>query len=136
MSRKSLVAVFAVFGLSVSVFAGPHHNPGPRRPPHNDGVRLAADIVSIVGNVLTLNAIYNNPNTVFVHPAPTIVPSPVVVQSPVVIQPPVVVRPPVVAHPPVVVRPAVVAPRVIAPHPRVLAPHKRPLPHNPPQPRR
>ena len=93
------------------------------RHKHNDGLRLAAGIVHLVGN--GIRALTGQPKTVVVAPAPV-----VVAPAPVVVAPP----PVVVAPPPVVVVPSP-APRhvrLVNPPPRkppvVRKPHAKPVP--------
>lgn len=93
-------------------------------PKHNDGVRLATDIVNLVGASVRLL----NPYPVVVTPAPVIVqPAPVVIQEPIVIDPVYVPR-----------RPRYVPPRPRfepMPGPRFERPHRGPH-HDRPMPPR
>jgi len=86
--KKFTLALVVVGGCTLPVMAGHGHH-----HKENDGVRLAAEIIGLVGAVL-------NPQPVVVTPAPVVVapppPPPVVVPAP---PPPVVVpAPPVVIH--------------------------------------
>ncbi len=121
---------FVVFGITLlcgaTLCAGPHrggHHHG------NKGVRLATDIVNLVGaSVNTVAAVVAPRPTVVVAPPPPVVvtPPPRVVVAP---PPPVVVAPP----PPVVVAPP--PPVVVAPPPRVVvAPPPRHVRHHRPAP--
>ena len=97
--KKFLLAVFCSTALTGVCFAWHHHGWGPHPWHHHchgsSGVRLAADIVGLVGNsVGLLNTVYS----------PAVVAQPVVVQQPqpVVVQQP---QPVVVQQPqPVVVQ--------------------------------
>ena len=98
-------SICALFEASANAQPPPRHHHGG-----SDGVRLAGDIVHLVGeSVGVLNALTNPQPTVVVQPTPVVVqpvapapppppppPAPVVVQpAPVVVQPaPVVVQPP------------------------------------------
>ena len=121
--KKQLLAIMAI-GMGLALLGGPPPGPRPRPdrgrrdyrpapppPDHhhhhhggNDGVRLAADIVGLVGASVNLLA----PRTTVVVPAQPVAPAPVVVQQPVV--EPVVVQQPVVQ--PVVQQPVVQQPAV------------------------
>ena len=112
-----------VFGIAILCGAtlcarphGGHHHHGSK------GVRLATDIVNLVGASINTAAAIVAPRPAVVAPPPPVVvtPPPRVVVAP---PPPVVVAPP----PPVVVAPP---PRVVAPPPRP-GRHHRPAP--PPQ---
>ena len=94
-------------------------------PKHNDGIRLATDIVNLVGASVRLL----NPYPIVVTPAPVVVQTPVVTTTtPVVVQTPVVttatpviVQPaPVVIQEPIVIDPVYVPrrPRYVPPRPR------------------
>ena len=123
MKIKTLLVLFGCLGVFAAAEARHHH--GSR------GVRLATDIVNLVG--ASLNLI--NPRPVVVAPAPAPV---VVTPAPVVVAPP---PPPVVVAPPPPPRPVIVAPPpprpvIVAPPPRrpvvvtPLAPRRHAPPHS------
>lgn len=101
---KKLIIALVVVTCVTSVYARGHHHHG------NDGVRLAADIVNLVG--YGINGILRPlfaPTTVVTTPAisttPVVVsPAPAVVRGPVVVQPTPVVQPTVVQYPTPVVQ--------------------------------
>lgn len=66
-------------------------------PKHNDGVRLATDIVNLVGASVRLL----NPYPIVITPAPVVVQTPVVTTTtPVIVQPaPVVIQEPIIVDP-------------------------------------
>ena len=110
--KKTTWIGIALF-CTAAVMAGPH------RPHHHhdNGVRLAADIVNLVGASLnTANALVN--------PAPVVVTQPVVYQQPVVVTQPVVCQVPPAVPRPVIYRtpPPPPAPR----HHHRMAPPPRP----------
>ena len=115
---KKLIVFGIAFLCGATLCAGPrggHHHHG------NKGVRLATDIVNLVGaSVNTVAAVVAPRPAVVVAPPPPVVVTP---PPPVVVAPPprVVVAPP----PPVVVAPP--PPVVVAPPPR----HHRPAPPPP-----
>lgn len=125
---KFVAVMLIVAACGTALFAGPRHD---RRHHHHDkgskGVRLATDIVNLVGAVLNPNP----PTTVVVNPAPAPVQT-VVVAPP---QQTVVVAPPPPPPRTVVVVPPPPPPRtvVVTPPPRH---HHRPAPvrvyHAPP----
>ena len=82
MKTFKMFLIAGVMGLcALPAMAGHHHGHH-----HINGVRLAAEIVNLVGNVLRL-------------PAAVIAPAPVVVTQPAVVTPaPVIVAPPPVYH--------------------------------------
>lgn len=100
MKIKTLLVLFGCLGVFAAAEARHHHH-GSR------GVRLATDIVNLVG--ASLNLINPRPVVVAPAPAPVVVtPAPVVVAPP---PPPVVVTPaPVVVAPPPPPRPVIVTP--------------------------
>ena len=113
MKIKTLLVLFGCLGVFAAAEARHHHG--------SSGVRLATDIVNLVG--ASLNLI--NPRPVVVAPAPAPV---VVTPAPVVVAPP---PPPVVVTPaPVVVAPPPPRPVIVTPPPR------RPVVVTPPAPRR
>ena len=98
-TTKILAAAALAIFTGTAVYAGPyhHHHCG------NDGVRLATDIVRLVG--ASLNLVAPPPPVVIAPPPPIVVtpPAPVILPSPVILPPPV----PVILPPP---EPVVVAP--------------------------
>ena len=129
VNAKFVAVMLIVTACGTVLFAGPRHD---RRHHHHDkgskGVRLATDIVNLVGAVLNPNP----PTTVVVNPAPAPVQT-VVVTPP---QQTVVVAPPPPPPRTVVVVPPPPPPRrtvVVTPPPRH---HHRPAPvrvhHAPP----
>jgi hypothetical protein len=104
--KKKLFVFFMIVGMTIPVFAhGHHHHHG------SDGVRLATDIVNLVGASLNI-----------------IIPRPVVVAPAPVVQPTVVVPPPVSYVP---VAPVYTYPVVPAPLPRPIY-HSEYRGHHPP----
>ena len=107
---KFIGIMLVAMAMGTALFAGPPRH--DRRPHHHDkgnkGIRLATDIVNLVGAVLNPNP----PTTVVVTPAPapqqTVVVAPAPQQTVVVAPPPpprtVVVAPPPRHHRPAPVR--------------------------------
>lgn len=90
-------------------------------PKHNDGVRLAADIVNLVGASVRLL----NPYPVVIVPAPVIEQTPVVIQEPIIVDPIYVPRRPPIRKLPLYRWPH--RPRFEPmPGPRFERPHRRP----------
>ena len=88
MKNTFLKTTLCIAGVVIgtSVFAGDHHH-GP-----NSGVRLAADIVDLVG--CSLNILRGGPTVVYTEPAPVVytepvytAPAPVVYTTPVYYSP-------------------------------------------------
>lgn len=108
---KKILAIVVLCMCAAVVFAGPHHGRGGHHHHGghhghyrgNDGVRLAADITSIVANGINiLNGITYPVRTVVATPAP-VYQQPVIVPQPVYVQPQPVVVPqpaPTVYYPP------------------------------------
>ena len=98
-TTKILAAAALAIFTGTAIYAGPHH------PHHggNDGVRLATDIVRLVG--ASLNLVAPPPPIVVAPPPPPVVlppPLPVVLPPPFILPPPPVILPP---PPPVEVTP-------------------------------
>ena len=91
-------------------------------PKHNDGVRLATDIVNLVGASVRLL----NPYPIVITPAPVVVqPAPVVIQEPIIVDPIYVPRRPPIRKLPLYRWPR--RPRFEPmPGPRFERPHRRP----------
>jgi len=101
----AITAIFLVAGMS-TVHAH-----------HNDGVRLATDIVTLVGASTETLRVLASPSVVMVPSAP-VYPAVPVVETPMVAAPVMVAPAPV----PVMAAPVMVAPVVMAPAPVVMAP--------------